>query len=149
MLHLDDPEFAFDPDDLRRAFSSKTKAIIINTPHNPTGKVFSRPELELIADLCRHHDVVAVTDEVYEHLLYDGRQHLSVAALPGMAERTVTINSVSKPTASRAGGSAGRSAGMRRSRRPSASARFPHRRRGSAVAGGRGHRAPLSSEVLH
>src|SRR5712664_805877 len=96
MLHLDDPEFAFDPDDLRRAFSSKTKAIIINTPHNPTGKVFSRPELELIADLCRHHDVVAVTDEVYEHLLYDGRQHLSVAALPGMAERTVTINSVSK-----------------------------------------------------
>lgn len=96
MLHLDDPEFAFDPGDLQRAFSSNTKAIIINTPHNPTGKVFSRSELELIADLCRHHDVVAVTDEVYEHLLYDGRQHLSVAALPGMAERTVTINSVSK-----------------------------------------------------
>ncbi len=96
MMHLDDPEFVFDLGDLRRAFSSKTKAIIINTPHNPTGKVFSRSELELIADLCRHHDVVAVTDEVYEHLLYDGRHHLSVAALPGMAERTVTINSVSK-----------------------------------------------------
>jgi len=95
-LHLDDPEFAFDPVDLRRAFSSKTKAIIINTPQNPTGKVFSRSELELIADLCRYHDVLAVTDEVYEHLLYDGRQHLSIAALPGMADRTVTINSMSK-----------------------------------------------------
>ncbi len=95
-LHLDDPEFAFDPAALRAAFSPKTKAIIINTPHNPTGKVFSRMELELIADLCRHHNVLAVTDEVYEHLLYDGRQHHSIAALPGMAERTVTINSMSK-----------------------------------------------------
>jgi len=95
-LHLDDPEFRFDPADLRDAFSAKTKAIIINTPHNPTGKVFSRAELELVAEQCRQHDVVAVTDEVYEHLLYDGRQHVSIAALPGMAERTVTINSVSK-----------------------------------------------------
>jgi len=95
-LRLDDPEFRFDPADLRDAFSAKTKAIIINTPHNPTGKVFSRAELELVAEQCRQHDVVAVTDEVYEHLLYDGRQHVSIAALPGMAERTVTINSVSK-----------------------------------------------------
>jgi aminotransferase len=95
-LHLDDPEFAFDPAELRRSFSAKTKAIIINTPHNPTGKVFSRKELELIAELCQHHNVLAVTDEVYEHLLYDGRQHHSIAALPGMAERTVTINSMSK-----------------------------------------------------
>lgn len=95
-LRMDDPEFRFDPADLRRAFSTKTKAIIINTPHNPTGKVFSRDELDLIAELCRQHEVIAVTDEVYEHLLYDGRQHISIAALPGMAERTVTINSVSK-----------------------------------------------------
>ncbi|MBI2123150.1 MAG: aminotransferase class I/II-fold pyridoxal phosphate-dependent enzyme, partial [Armatimonadetes bacterium] len=95
-LNLDDPEPAFDPDHLRAAFTSKTKAIIINTPHNPTGKVFTRAELELIADLCRRHSVMAVTDEVYEHLLYDGRQHISIASLEGMADRTVTINSMSK-----------------------------------------------------
>jgi len=95
-LHLDDPGFGFEPAELRNAFSAKTKAVIVNTPHNPTGKVFSREELELVADQCRRHDVIAVTDEVYEHLLYDGRQHVSLATLPGMAERTVTINSVSK-----------------------------------------------------
>ncbi len=95
-LHLDDPDFAFDPAELRRAFSPKTKAIILNSPHNPTGKVFRRSELELIADLCRTFDALAVTDEVYEHVLYDGVSHISIAALPGMAERTVTINSMSK-----------------------------------------------------
>ena len=95
-LHLDDPEFAFDPAELRAAFSPKTKAIILNTPHNPTGKVFTRGELELIADLCRTFDALAVTDEVYEHILYDGIGHTSIAAQPGMAERTVTINSLSK-----------------------------------------------------
>ncbi|HET6948189.1 MAG TPA: aminotransferase class I/II-fold pyridoxal phosphate-dependent enzyme [bacterium] len=95
-LNLDDADYAFDRDALVRAFSRRTRAIIINTPHNPTGKVFSRAELELIADLCRAHDALAITDEVYEHLLYDGRKHVSIAALPGMAERTVTINSLSK-----------------------------------------------------
>jgi len=95
-LHLDDPDYAFDPDALRRAFGPRTRAIIINTPHNPSGKVFSRRELELIADLCRTHDALAVTDEVYEHLLYDGREHVSIASLDGMAGRTVTINSLSK-----------------------------------------------------
>ncbi len=95
-LHLDDPAFAFDPDALRRAFGPKTRAVIINTPHNPTGKVFSRDELALIAELCQRHDALAITDEVYEHLLYDGRTHVSIASLPGMAERTVTINSLSK-----------------------------------------------------
>ncbi len=95
-LNLDDPEFGFDPEALRAAFNARTKAIIINTPHNPTGKVFTRPELELIADLCHRFDVMAITDEVYEHLLYDGHTHLSIAALAGMAERTVTINSLSK-----------------------------------------------------
>ena len=95
-LHLDDPAVSFDPAELTRAFSRRTRAIIVNTPHNPTGKVFSRDELELIADLCRHYGAVAVTDEVYEHLLYDGATHVSLAALPQMAERTVTINSVSK-----------------------------------------------------
>jgi len=95
-LILDDADYAFDRDALVRAFSRRTRAIIINTPHNPTGKVFSRAELELIADLCRAHDTLAITDEVYEHLRYDGREHVSIAALPGMAERTVTINSLSK-----------------------------------------------------
>jgi len=95
-LNLGDPECGFDPDQLRDAFTEKTKAIIINTPHNPAGKVFTRAELSLIADLCQKHDVLAVTDEVYEHLLYDGRKHVSIASLEGMAERTVTINSMSK-----------------------------------------------------
>ncbi len=91
-----EPGFPFDPEELRAAVTPKTKAIIVNTPHNPTGKVFSRAELELIADLCQRHDLLAITDEVYEHILYDGQAHLSLAALPGMAERTVIVNSVSK-----------------------------------------------------
>jgi len=95
-LDLADPDYRFDPDALRDAFTSNTKAIIVNTPHNPTGKVFSPAELELIADLCRRHDAFAVTDEVYEHLVYDGRVHRSLASLPEMAGRTITINSLSK-----------------------------------------------------
>ena len=95
-LQLDDPEVAFHPDALRQAFGPKTRAVIVNTPHNPTGKVFSTDELALIAELCRRHDALVITDEVYEHLLYDGRRHVSIASLPGMAERTVTINSLSK-----------------------------------------------------
>ncbi len=95
-LHLDDPDLSFDPAALRAAFSPRTKVIILNTPHNPSGKVFRREELELIADLCRTYDALAVTDEVYEHILYDGATHTSIAALPGMAARTVTLNSMSK-----------------------------------------------------
>lgn len=95
-LNLDDPDYAFDPAALARAVTPRTRAVIINTPHNPTGKVFGRRELEVIADLCRHSGALAITDEVYEHLLYDGREHVSIASLPGMAERTVTINSLSK-----------------------------------------------------
>ncbi|MBI3975608.1 MAG: aminotransferase class I/II-fold pyridoxal phosphate-dependent enzyme, partial [Armatimonadetes bacterium] len=93
---LDDPSFGFDPDELAAAFGPRTKAVIINTPHNPTGKVFTREELAQIADLCRRHDALAITDEVYEHILYDGAVHVSIAALEGMAERTITINSMSK-----------------------------------------------------
>jgi aminotransferase len=89
------PDWSFDPDELRRAFSKKTRAIVINTPHNPTGKVYSRAELELIASLCREHDAIAITDEIYEHLVYEG-EHISVATLPGMAERTITISGASK-----------------------------------------------------
>jgi aminotransferase len=89
------PADTFDPDELRAAFSSRTKAIIVNSPNNPTGRVLSRAELELIAELCREHDVIAVTDEIYEHILYEGT-HVPIATLPGMAERTVTISGASK-----------------------------------------------------
>ena len=86
----------FDPDELAKAFNSRTRAIIVNTPHNPTGKVFTRAELRVIAELCQKHDVVAITDEVYEHILYDDAIHTRLATLPGMAERTLTISSLGK-----------------------------------------------------
>ncbi len=96
----DNPEWHFDPDELRAAFNEKTKAIVINTPHNPTGKVFTREELRVIADLCIEHDALALTDEIYEHIWYPdaARQirHISIATLDGMRDRTVTINSLSK-----------------------------------------------------
>ena len=88
--------WTFDPDELAAAFNDKTKAIIINTPNNPTGKVFSRDELEAIAALCRKWDAVAISDEIYEHIIYDGQSHTPIATLDGMADRTVTINSLSK-----------------------------------------------------
>jgi aspartate/methionine/tyrosine aminotransferase len=78
------------------AHQSRTKAIILNTPNNPTGKVFSRKELELIRDLCVEYNVLAITDEIYEHILYDGSEHISIARLDGMRERTITINGLSK-----------------------------------------------------
>jgi aspartate/methionine/tyrosine aminotransferase len=93
---LHPPDWTFDEQDLRAAFSDRTKAIIINTPHNPTGKVFSREELTLIAELCQKWDVLVFTDEIYEHILYDGEQHVALATLPGMGDRTVTINGLSK-----------------------------------------------------
>jgi N-succinyldiaminopimelate aminotransferase len=86
----------FDADELAKAFNSRTRAIIVNTPHNPTGKVFSRDELRAIAELCQKHDVVAITDEVYEHILYDDALHTRLATLPGMVERTLTISSLGK-----------------------------------------------------
>lgn len=95
-ITLHEPDWHFDEQELRRAFNHRTKAIIINTPHNPTGKVFSREELQFIANLCLEWGVVAVTDEIYEHILYDGASHISIASLPGMREQTITINSISK-----------------------------------------------------
>jgi aspartate/methionine/tyrosine aminotransferase len=89
-------EWTFDEGELRRAFNRHTKAIIVNTPNNPTGKVFTREELQLIAELCQQHNALAITDEIYEHILYDGAEHISMAALEGMGERTITINGVSK-----------------------------------------------------
>ncbi len=88
--------FSFDPDELRRAFSPRTRAIIVNTPNNPSGKVFTRAELQQIADLCQEFDTLCITDEIYEHILYDHREHVPIATLPGMYERTITISGLSK-----------------------------------------------------
>jgi aminotransferase len=95
-VRLHPPEWQFDPDELRRAFNPRTKAIILNSPNNPTGKVFSRAELEFIAGLCREFDALALTDEIYEHIVYDGAAHVPVATLAGMRERSVLVNSMSK-----------------------------------------------------
>ncbi len=95
VVTLQAPDWSFDPDALRAAFTPATKALLLNTPHNPTGTVFSRDEMMLIAELCCEHDIVAVTDEVYEHLVFDG-EHIALATLPGMAERTLTVSSAGK-----------------------------------------------------
>ena len=89
------PDQTFDPDELRAAFTVRTKAIIVNTPNNPSGRVFTRAELEQIASLCREYDVIAVTDEIYEHIRYGG-EHIPIATLDGMADRTITISGASK-----------------------------------------------------
>ena len=93
---LHSPSFTFDPEELRAAFSPATRAIIVNTPNNPSGKVFTREELSQIADLCREFDALCITDEIYEHILYDEREHVPMATLPGMYDRTVTISGLSK-----------------------------------------------------
>ena len=90
------PDYAIDPDALAAAFSPRTRLVLLNSPHNPTGKVFTRDELELIARHCRERDVLAITDEVYEHLVFDGGEHVPLATLPDMAERTLTISSAGK-----------------------------------------------------
>jgi aspartate/methionine/tyrosine aminotransferase len=90
------PHWTFDPDELARAFGPRTRAVVINSPHNPTGKVFSTEELGQIASLCVEHDAIAITDEIYEHITYDGLPHVPIATFPGMAERTVTISALSK-----------------------------------------------------
>jgi aminotransferase len=96
-VRLHGPDWSIDEAELRAAFSDRTRAIIINTPHNPTGKVFSRTELTLIAELCQRHDVLVFTDEIYEHIHYLGVDgHVPPATVPGLAERTVTINAMSK-----------------------------------------------------
>ncbi|HET7026437.1 MAG TPA: aminotransferase class I/II-fold pyridoxal phosphate-dependent enzyme [Candidatus Limnocylindrales bacterium] len=92
---LHEPDWSIDPDELRAAVTPGTRAIVVNSPHNPTGKVFRRDELELIADVCQANDLLAFTDEIYEHIVYEG-EHVPLATLPGMARRTVTINSLSK-----------------------------------------------------
>jgi len=93
---LYEPDWTFDREELRRAFSPRTKAIILNSPNNPTGKVFSLEELEFIAGLCQEFDALAISDEIYEHIVYDGTQHIPIASLDGMRNRSVLVNSMSK-----------------------------------------------------
>lgn len=96
LVPLRPPDWTFDPDELRRAFTPKTKAIVLNSPNNPTGKVFSAAELRFIADLCEEFDALAITDEIYEHILYGAASHVPIATLKGMRERSVLVNSMSK-----------------------------------------------------
>ena len=95
VVTLEAPDWSFDRGQIRRAITSRTKVMLVNTPHNPTGKVFSKEELEFLAGLCREHDLFCITDEVYEHLVYEGR-HVPMATLPGMRERTITVSSFGK-----------------------------------------------------
>jgi aspartate/methionine/tyrosine aminotransferase len=95
-VRLREPDWAFDHGELEAAFNNRTRAIIINTPNNPTGKVFTKEELHFIARLCLRWDVLAITDEIYEHIIYDGCKHVPMATIDGMADRTVTINGLSK-----------------------------------------------------
>jgi aminotransferase len=95
-VSLQPPDWHFDRDELAAAFGDRTRAIVINTPNNPTGKVFTRDELQFIGNLCDQWDCIAITDEIYEHMTYDGAEHISPVTLPGMRERTVVINGLSK-----------------------------------------------------
>jgi N-succinyldiaminopimelate aminotransferase len=93
---LHPPDWTFDPAELRAAFSQRTRALILNTPHNPSGRVFTRAELKMIADLCCEYDVTVISDEVYEHLIFDAAHHIPIASLPGMFDRSVTVSSAGK-----------------------------------------------------
>jgi L-glutamine---4-(methylsulfanyl)-2-oxobutanoate aminotransferase len=95
-VRLHAPDYTFDKQELEAAFNKRTRAILLTNPHNPTGRVFTREELKLIADLCVKWDVVCISDEIYEHLVYDGRKHISIATLPGMEDRTITVTGLSK-----------------------------------------------------
>jgi aspartate/methionine/tyrosine aminotransferase len=96
VVRLHPPDWHFDPDELRAAFTDRTKVFLLNTPHNPTGKVFTRPELETIAGLCIEHDTLVMTDEVYDRIVFDHHEHVPIATLPGMWDRTLTVNSTGK-----------------------------------------------------
>jgi aminotransferase len=95
-VRLREPDWSFDPGDLEKAFNNRTRAIVINTPNNPTGKIFTREELQVIADLCQRWDVLAIADEIYDRIVFRGQSHVPIASLPGMADRTITTNGLSK-----------------------------------------------------
>ena len=132
LVPLEPPDFSFDPDRLARAVTPRTRAIVFNSPNNPSGKVFSRGELQAIADLCQRHDLLAITDEIYEHIVYDGLGHTPIATLPGMAERTITISGVSKSysvTGWRVGWAVARPSSASASAAPTTSSRWAPRTR--------------------
>ena len=142
-------EWTFDEQELREAFQPHTKAIVLNTPNNPTGKVFTRKEMELIRDLCVEFNVLAITDEIYEHILYDDAQHISIAALDGMRERTITINGLVEELqrhgmARRLGGGA-----AEHHECDPQGARFPDGGRACSFAGGRSGRAEPASRAYY
>ena len=144
---LHEPDWSIDPDELRAAFGPRTRGIVVNSPHNPTGKVFPRDELELIAALCVEFDAIAFTDDIYEHIVFEG-EHIPLATLPGMADRTVSIHSMSKSysvTGWRIGWTI---ASPDADGRHPARARLPDRRRGGPAAGRRGRRPGLPRRVL-
>ena len=147
-VKLSPPHWTFDPDQLAGAFSNRTRAIVINTPTNPTGKVFTRDELTVIADLCQRWDAIAISDEIYEHIVFDGHQHLPIAALPGMAERTVTISGLSKTysvTGWRIGWAIAPAGAVERHPQD---ARLPHGGGAGAAAGSRRDRARAARQLL-
>ena len=141
-------DWSFDPDELAAAFNDKTKAIIINTPNNPTGKVFTRDELEMIAALCRKWDAIAISDEIYEHIIYDGRRHVPIATIEGMADRTVTHQRpVEDLQRDRLAGRLDDLAAVADRRDPQG-ARLPDGRGGGAAAGGGRRRARPARRLL-
>jgi aminotransferase len=144
---LQEPDWTFDPDELAAAFGPRTRAIIINTPNNPTGKVFTRAELTAIARLCQQWDVLAITDEIYEHIVYDGHEHVPMAAIEGMADRTITINGLSK-TFSVTGWRIGWSIAAGADGRDPEDARLPDRRRAGACRKAGAAAIVAASELL-
>ena len=143
---LHEPDWHIDPDELSAAFGERTRAVIINTPNNPTGKVFSRDELELIGRLCERWNALAITDEIYEHLVYEG-QHVYLATLPGLRERTVTISGIGKSysVTGLAGGVCGGAAAPDRCHPQGP--RLPDRRSAGSLAG-RGGRCARSARLV-
>ena len=147
-VSLHEPDYTFDPGELRRAFNDRTRLILLNTPHNPTGRVLTRAELEEIAALCQEFGVIAVTDEIYEHILYDGREHLSLGSLPGMEDRTVTISGLGKTyavTGWRVGWAVAHQAYGPHPQSP----RLPDRLRARTLPGRRDCRAGPGRGILH
>ncbi len=141
------PDWSIDEAELRAAFSDRTRAIIVNTPHNPTGKVFTRAELELISELCQTYDALCLTDEIYEHIVYDA-EHVPPATVAGLEDRTVTINALSKTYAVTGWRVGWAIAPAGHHQQHPQGARLPHRRRGRPAAGGGCGRHGAAAELL-
>ncbi len=146
-MTLSPPDWTFDESELRAAFNARTRGIVINTPNNPTGKVFSREELDVVAELCQRWDAVVFTDEIYEHITYDGFRHVPPGAVPGLEDRTVTISALSKTYAVTGWRVGWVVAPDDAHGRDPLGARLPHGGRAGTAPGGRGGR-PRDARVL-